>query len=207
MSEMVVYDGRQIPAIKIGEEHYVALKPIVEGMGLDWMNQFRKVTKSARYSHMTIPLDSGSGIQDTTCIPLRKLNGWLFSINAEKCREGVREKVIEYQERCFQVLYDFFQKGGAINPSADMSQLVALVNTIRDQAKENAVLALENRGLKKALKDAAPNHGTYGKISHATLEPRVEFRKSYWRSDRKKRRDDFMIQLRLAIADAMDELN
>lgn len=49
-------------------------------------------------------------------IPLRKLQGWLFSVNPSKVREDIREKVILYQEECFQVLHDYWTRGTVINP-------------------------------------------------------------------------------------------
>ncbi|MGE3601019.1 MAG: phage antirepressor N-terminal domain-containing protein [Dehalococcoidia bacterium] len=67
---------------------YVPLRPIVEGMGLQCSAQLAKLKGvsisthlRARYHHMVIPLPTPGGLQETICLPLRKLNGWLFSIN------------------------------------------------------------------------------------------------------------------------------
>ncbi|MCO0991262.1 phage antirepressor Ant, partial [Escherichia coli] len=49
------------------------------------------------------------------CLPLKKLNGWLFSINPEKVRADIRDKLIQYQEECFTVLHDYWTKGKAEN--------------------------------------------------------------------------------------------
>ena len=48
------------------------------------------------------------------CLPLRKLNGWLFSINPSKVRADIRDKLIAYQEECFTVLHDYWTKGAAV---------------------------------------------------------------------------------------------
>lgn len=50
------------------------------------------------------------------CASLKKLNGWLFSINPEKVRTDIRDKLIQYQEECFTVLHDYWTKGRAENP-------------------------------------------------------------------------------------------
>jgi hypothetical protein len=50
------------------------------------------------------------------CLPLKKLNGWLFSINPEKVRADIRDKLIQYQEECFTVLHDYWTKGQSVNP-------------------------------------------------------------------------------------------
>ena len=39
MSDLVVYDGMQIPAPMVNGKQYVAMKPLVEGMGFDWESQ------------------------------------------------------------------------------------------------------------------------------------------------------------------------
>lgn len=46
-------------------------------------------------------------------MPLKKLNGWLFSINPEKVRSDLKEKVIQYQEECFEALYNYWYHGKA----------------------------------------------------------------------------------------------
>ena len=47
-------------------------------------------------------------------LPLKKLNGWLFSINPEKVRADLKDKIIQYQDECFIVLYEYWHKGEAI---------------------------------------------------------------------------------------------
>lgn len=102
---------------------YVAMRPIVENLGMSWSTQVRKLSAAsdkfncvhmnmvgaAGSVHMNTPLKGG--IQEMLCIPLRKLNGWLFSINPEKVRSDIRDKLIQYQEECFSVLYEYWAKG------------------------------------------------------------------------------------------------
>ncbi|MDP0027224.1 phage antirepressor N-terminal domain-containing protein [Glaesserella parasuis] len=44
---------------------------------------------------------------------LKKLNGWLFSINPEKVRPDLKDRVIQYQEECFEALYNYWHFGKA----------------------------------------------------------------------------------------------
>ncbi|EMX9242521.1 phage antirepressor N-terminal domain-containing protein [Klebsiella pneumoniae] len=96
---------------------YVAMKPIVENLGMSWGTQQQKLARSKEKFgciHMNIP--SAGGIQKMLVLPLKKLNGWLFSINPEKVRADIRDKLIQYQEECFTVLHDYWTKGRAENP-------------------------------------------------------------------------------------------
>jgi hypothetical protein len=106
---IIAFNGASLVTAKIKEVIYVAMRPIVEALGLDWKVQHRKISSSTRYGHMTTPLQTTGGIQEMLCIPLRKLNGWLFSINPSKVREDLRERVVQYQEECFEVLYRYWQ--------------------------------------------------------------------------------------------------
>lgn len=50
-------------------------------------------------------------------MPLRKLPGWLMSISPGKVKDpAVRERVIQYQNECDDVLWDYWSRGEAINP-------------------------------------------------------------------------------------------
>lgn len=100
---------------------YVAVRPIVENMGLEWSTQKQKLDRNPKFGcvHMNTPTSGGT--QKMLCIPVRKLNGWLFSINPEKVRADIRHIVEQYQEECFAVLHDYWHKGVAVNERADVA--------------------------------------------------------------------------------------
>jgi hypothetical protein len=62
------------------ESVHVALKPIVEGMGLDWKSQYRRVSDDPILSKgmVTMTIPSGGGPQETVCLPLSMIPGWIF---------------------------------------------------------------------------------------------------------------------------------
>lgn len=113
----VQFHGQPIITAMVAGVAYVAMRPIVEGIGVDWSGQMAKLkTQREKYGCRDISTPSKGGIQKMLCIPLRKLNGWLFSINPEKVRADIRDKLIQYQEECFTVLHDYWNKGVAVNP-------------------------------------------------------------------------------------------
>lgn len=112
----VPFNGQQIITAMAAGIAYVAMKPIVENLGMSWGTQQQKLSRHINKFgciHMNIP--SAGGIQKMLCLPLKKLNGWLFSINPEKVRADIRDKLIQYQEECFTVLHDYWTKGQAVN--------------------------------------------------------------------------------------------
>lgn len=109
------FHGDNLFIVKHKGEPYVAMKHIVEGMGLDWSSQHRRLTErfSKGMVKMTIPdLDSHNQV---ACLLLRKLPGWLMAINANKVKPEIRDRVIQYQQECDDALYDYWTKGIAIN--------------------------------------------------------------------------------------------
>lgn len=132
----VQFHGQPIITAMVSGIAYVAMKPIVENLGLDWPTQHRKLLSSNgkfNHCHMTM-VAMDAKIRDVLCIPLRKLNGWLFSINPAKVRADIRDKLIAYQEECFTALHDYWTKGAAARKPEttvdDRTPLRGIVNRI-----------------------------------------------------------------------------
>lgn len=114
----VPFNGQQIITAMAAGVAYVAMKPIVENLGMSWGTQQQKLMKSLEKFnciHMNMVAADGK-LRKLLCLPLKKLNGWLFSINPEKVRADIRDKLIQYQEECFTVLHEYWTKGKAENP-------------------------------------------------------------------------------------------
>lgn len=83
------YDTK-LAAIEKDGETYIAMKPIVEGIGLDWKSQHKKLVENKKkFGCGDITTPSKGGPQISLCIPLKKLNGYLFSINPEKVHKDI----------------------------------------------------------------------------------------------------------------------
>ncbi len=148
----VDFYGKKLTAIKEDEIEYVAMRPIVDEIGLEWSGQQKKLSNNKDKFNCvhkyTVGLDGKP--RKMLCIPLKKLNGYLFSINPEKVHERIRDKVVLYQEECFKTLYDYFTKGFALNESqllTDESKLSALSRELRK-------LRTEDISLYKKVRDA-----------------------------------------------------
>jgi hypothetical protein len=112
---VVSFHGDALLTVSVDETPYVPMKPVVEALGLSWPNQAKRLSWGGRYGDIAIPLQTAGGTQDMLAIPLRKLNGWLFSINPRKVRDDVRDKLVRYQEECFEVLYRYWHGETAVS--------------------------------------------------------------------------------------------
>lgn len=105
---LIEFHGDQILSVRTEDGIYIPMKPIVKNMGLDWTTQSNKIQSNQGCRHKPIPIQTESGIHEMICIPLKKFNGWLFSVNSNKVRIDLKEKVEQYQEECFHVLHNYW---------------------------------------------------------------------------------------------------
>ncbi|MFP1868691.1 phage antirepressor N-terminal domain-containing protein [Lonsdalea quercina] len=118
----VQFHGQQIITAMVAGVAYVAMKPVVENIGINWKGQYIKlINQMDKFGCGDISIPTNGGIQKMLCIPLRKLNGWLFSINPAKVRADIRDKLIQYQEECFTALHDYWTKGTATRKELETS--------------------------------------------------------------------------------------
>lgn len=103
--------GSEIMVINHDGEPYVAMHTVVNGMGLTWQPQHRKLTSNQRWGVIKMMIPTNGDTQDACCIPLRKLFGWLLSINPNKVPESKRQTIIRYQEECDEVLWQYWTNG------------------------------------------------------------------------------------------------
>ena len=107
----VPFHGSNLIIVEHNNEPYTPMKPIVEGIGLDWRTQARKLrSNSTRWGVVMMTTHSLDKHNQTTCIPLRKLFGWLQTLQPSRIRDDIRETVIQYQNECDDVLWQYWSK-------------------------------------------------------------------------------------------------
>lgn len=114
-TQTISFYGSELITLKVEDIIYTAVRPIVEALGLSWGSQQRKLENSKGKFSCTHMKTTGSDgkTYEMLCMPLKKLNGWLFSINPEKVRPDLKDRVIQYQEECFEALYNYWHFGKA----------------------------------------------------------------------------------------------
>lgn len=104
-------NGVSLQVVAGEREQLVAVKPVCEILGVAYQSQQAKLKEHPIYSSViTLSVTTGSDGKkyEMVCIPLRFFSGWLFSINPDNVKEEAREKLIEYQLKCNDILYDYF---------------------------------------------------------------------------------------------------
>ena len=112
---LVEFHDQTIVAIERDSCHYVAMRNVVENLGLDWSAQTRRIQRhpvlGSTVAMMATVADDGK-LREVLTLPLTMLNGWLFGIDANRVRPEIRDRLIQYQTECFDVLYKHFTGQG-----------------------------------------------------------------------------------------------
>lgn len=148
MNELTTVDfhGAKLVAVKgaTPAETLVAMKPVVEGMGLDWEEQRRKLHRhpvlSPDLTFATVQMPGDDQRREWAFLPLTRVNFWLATVQPGRIHnEDVKARVIEYQRECADVLFEhFFAKaGGELPVGLDAKRLGGIVKAVvRSQIKE-----------------------------------------------------------------------
>lgn len=108
----VPFHGSNLYVVNYNGQPYVPMRPIVEGMGMDWTGQLNKLKQKFKSTVEEISIVAADGKErNMICLALRKLAGWLHTISPNKVKPEIRDKVIQYQEECDDVLYEYWTTG------------------------------------------------------------------------------------------------
>jgi phage antirepressor YoqD-like protein len=120
----VDFHGQSLTVIDREGKPYVAMRPVVEGIGLDWRSQHVKLSDDlGRWGMVMITtLQSADGKErEMACIPLKKLTGWLMTLQPSRMDNEVSARVLLYQNECDDALWDYWTQGVAENPRVAIS--------------------------------------------------------------------------------------
>jgi hypothetical protein len=142
--------GDEITAVLVenddGQHVYVPVRPLCDYLEVSWAGQRQRLQRdpvlgealrSIRVTQARAGEQGGTITTEMLCLPLKLINGWLFGINANRVREDLREKVIQYQRECYDILAEAFgvSETGLVSSqeTASSPQTASLIQ-IRDVA-------------------------------------------------------------------------
>lgn len=131
----VNFYGDRIVTVKSDDGRImVAIRPIVENLGLAWEGQRVKLIEAQtmsltegyydrfRVESLQLAIDGES--VSMLCIELKRLNAFLFTLNPNRVPDlEVRTRIIKYQEECVTVLHDYWLHGAAVNGRKNPSDI------------------------------------------------------------------------------------
>lgn len=108
----VSFHGSELFVVNHNGEPFVPMRPVIDGMGMVWAAQFVKLKQRFASTVSEIEMVAADGkSRKMVCLPLRKLAGWLQTISPNKVKPEIRDRVIQYQNECDDVLYEYWTTG------------------------------------------------------------------------------------------------
>ena len=107
----VDFEGDTIYAVKTPDGVFVAVKPICERLSVDWSSQHKRLNRETtlRECLVILTIPSAGGPQETVCLPLHMIPGWLFGFDENQIKNADgREIILRYKRRCYLVLSAHF---------------------------------------------------------------------------------------------------
>lgn len=105
--------GEEILVIDYYGKPYVPMKQVVENIGLDWEAQRQRIERDEVLSEgaCMIQVPSNGGMQETICLPLHYLNGWLFGVEVKRIKQDLKQVLLRYKKECYEALWDYWTEG------------------------------------------------------------------------------------------------
>jgi hypothetical protein len=144
----VDFHGQAIIAATIDGKPFVPMKPICDNIGLAWNAQFERIKRHPvmntciRMTRIQMPGDDQS--REVVCLPLGMLNGWLFGVDVNRVKADLREKLMDYQRECFDVLFQHFMPRMEAAMQASANDYTR-INPAQAQALSELVIAETKR--------------------------------------------------------------
>jgi hypothetical protein len=127
----------------------VAVRPIVEAIGLDLTTQMKKLAADESFSHRHMPTTGSDGKQyEMLCIPVRQVARWLCGVNRRKVKPELVEKLAQFQDDCAWTLHDAIS--GKVTPEV-VARLEATVTALAETVKVLQVELAYERSARKEL--------------------------------------------------------
>lgn len=145
----VNFYGDNLAIAVINNEAFVALRPIVEYLGMSWGSQRNRLFRDEVLTHhsTTIKMTGADGRQrEMLCLQLEYLAGWLFGVTPSRTKPELAPKLIRYREECFLVLWRTFQdelsqgSNGAPAPPTSLVQVRDMALAIAHMAEQQIEL-------------------------------------------------------------------
>lgn len=120
---------------------FTSIKKICEDLGIDPESQAKRIKRDEILSKgaviMSVP--SNGGTQQTLCLNIESLPFWLTGIQSNKCKEEVRDSLIEFKIKAQKMLSDaFIQSQPVTEKQLPQNYLEALKHLV--QAEETKLL-------------------------------------------------------------------
>lgn len=138
------YEG---PVTFFEERIYFSLRLLCDFLDVKAQEQILRIQKDRALDRFLrqVPIKTRTGVRETWAIERGGIGWWIATIRRDAVREGIRERVIEFQEALIREADRRFWSESEHNPLAALrAELITLERKFAELQQENAQLKEEN---------------------------------------------------------------
>lgn len=105
VKKFLTFNGRTITFMNYNGEYFIAIRPIIEALGIGYTQQYKAVKRHAFFGRvLTVQTmhDAQNRLQKMVALPERYVYGWIFQIRSNN------PELVNYQAECCDLLYNYF---------------------------------------------------------------------------------------------------
>ena len=133
---IVDFHDDQVRYFTVNGNNYVPIKPICNAIGLDWGSQWKMINNNyvLKSTIVVIPIVASDGKKrEMFCLPLERINAWLFKIQDSRYTGETQRKLRLYQKDCADTL----ARASSDDPDSELNH--SMENLIGFPLPENAI--------------------------------------------------------------------
>lgn len=137
-------NNQELVIISENTSKLVPIKPICSALGIDFKSQYAKLKEDENLSSVMV-LSTTTGADgknyEMTCLPLKYIFGWLFTINPGNVSPDAKEAILKYRMECYDVLFNHFSERSTFIEEKqkrliEQSEMVMAAQEVFNQSKE-----------------------------------------------------------------------
>jgi len=132
----IPFHGQEIQAAEVDGKPHIVLRPAIESLGLDYSAQYRRLQRRSWATvAMTATVAADGKARDMATVDVRTFLMLLATIDERRVAEHARPLLVAYQQEVADVIEQYWNHGGAINPRATADQLTEIIGRAEAQAR------------------------------------------------------------------------
>lgn len=114
----VPFHGSTLILIDHNNEPFIPLKPIVEGMGINWSFQLTKLNQNpSLWAIAVLTVPAIDKHRPVPCIPLRRLLAWLLTLRTCWLSPTAQSNIFLYRNKCDSELWKYWSLTHQLSPA------------------------------------------------------------------------------------------
>lgn len=163
METKIIARVNNVDIVSTSDEQLVPIRPICEALGIDHKVQWQKIRDDEDLSS-TVVLSTTVGAdgkeREMSCLPIRYIFGWLFTINPKNVKPEAQDAVRTYRRNCYDALYNHFfgtQKRQLEQNQVEITLLEELADLNQQQQQLKQTISEKRKKLEKLREERLKN--------------------------------------------------